>query len=99
MFLHGEYNLTAYGRFDDQENFIIIINNNEKDMEISLKAWRVGLTADHMLVSMIQTNRNGFTLEAMPYYVEKGTLRIKVPPLSGTVLREMPEQLRNHEVI
>ncbi|MDD6207145.1 MAG: glycoside hydrolase family 13 protein [Clostridiales bacterium] len=99
MFLHGEYNLIAYGRFDDQENFIIIINNNEKDMEISLKAWRVGLTADHMLVSMIQTNRNGFTLEAMPYYVEKGTLRIKVPPLSGTVLREMPEQLRNHEVI
>lgn len=99
MFLHGEYNLIAYGRFDDQENFIIIINNNEKDMDISLKAWRVGLTADHMLVSMIQTNRSSFTLEARPYYVEKGTLHITVPPLSGTVLREMPEQLRNHEVI
>lgn len=87
IFLGGDYQYLSYGRFDNEDKIVVIINNNNHEIHVSIPVWEVGITDKERIVRLIQTKEEGFSLEAVSYTVANGMLETNVPAYSGTVIK------------
>lgn len=89
MFLHGQYQFISYGRFDEQDKFVIAINSGDQPVSVELPVWRLGLTEATRMARLINTSPEGFSLETAMYSVENGILRLNCPPKYGVVIKNL----------
>ena len=89
MFLHGPYQFISYGRFDEQDKFVIAINSGDQPVSVELPVWRLGLTEATRMARLINTSPEGFSLETAMYSVENGILRLNCPPKYGVVIKNL----------
>ena len=85
VFLHGDYQLLAYGRFSRQEKMIIVFNNLEETRECSVKVWPAGVENGQILRRIFQTDETGWNEEYADYAVVDGNLHISLPAKSSAV--------------
>jgi alpha-glucosidase len=88
-FLVGEPNVIAYGRFDQSEQIIILINNDENQRSVEVPAWEIGLPADSRLERIMLTTKDGYTLEDFYYKMNGNYLSITVEGRTATVLKNI----------
>ena len=81
--------MIAYGRFDREDKFLIVLNNNEESREVSIPVWETGMKLDSTLENCLMTNRDGFTDFAFQYPVKNGFAELTLPPKSAAVLKEV----------
>ena len=91
LFLHGQYSFISYGRFDEQDKFVIAINSGEQPVSIDLPVWRLGMTEGNRMARLINTSQDGFSLETAMYNIENGILHLNCPPKYGVVLKNLVE--------
>lgn len=91
LFLKGDMNVLCYGRFDKVDKFVILINNRSEDYTIDIDVWEIGVTDRERMVSLIQTTQEGYSLEAKIYEVSGGKLHVNLPPVSGTVIKNISQ--------
>ena len=89
MFLHGPYQFISYGRFNEQDKFVIAINSGDQPVSVELPVWRLGLTEATRMARLINTSPEGFSLETAMYSVENGILRLNCPPKYGVVIKNL----------
>ncbi len=89
LFLHGQYQFISYGRFDEQDKFVIAINSGEQPVSVDLPVWRLGLTEATRMARLINTGTDGFSLETAMYSVENGILHLNCPPKYGVVIKNL----------
>lgn len=89
LFLHGQYSFISYGRFDEQDKFVIAINSGEQPVSIDLPVWRLGMTEDNRMARLINTSQDGFSLETAMYNIENGILHLNCPPKYGVVIKNL----------
>ena len=89
MFLHGQYSFISYGRFDEQDKFVIAINSGEQPVSIDLPVWRLGMTEENRMARLINTSQDGFSLETAMYNIENGILHLNCPPKYGVVIKNL----------
>ena len=89
MFLHGQYQFISYGRFNEQDKFVIAINSGDQPVSVELPVWRLGLTEATRMARLIDTSPEGFSLETAMYSVENGILRLNCPPKYGVVIKNL----------
>lgn len=89
MFLHGQYQFISYGRFNEQDKFVIAINSGDQPVSVELPVWRLGLTEATRMARLINTSPEGFSLETAMYSVENGILRLNCPPKYGVVIKNL----------
>lgn len=89
MFLHGQYQFISYGRFNEQDKFVIAINSGDQPVSVKLPVWRLGLTEATRMARLINTSPEGFSLETAMYSVENGILRLNCPPKYGVVIKNL----------
>ena len=89
LFLHGQYSFISYGRFDEQDKFVIAINSGEQPVSIDLPVWRLGMNEDNRMARLINTSRDGFSLETAMYNIENGILHLNCPPKYGVVIKNL----------
>ena len=87
--LHTEYGVLVYARFDQDDTFVIAINNAQRDVTIPIPVWRLGVLTNTLMVSLIATNRESYSLEAKIYTVTDGYVRVALTPESGVVLKNL----------
>ncbi|BCN28990.1 glycoside hydrolase family 13 protein [Anaeromicropila herbilytica] len=87
LFLGGDYQYLSYGRFNEEDKFVVIINNIEYERTFVIPVWEIGITDQDRLVRLIQTTEEGYNLEAVHYQVEEDHLVIRVPAYSGTIVK------------
>ena len=87
--LYGDYGVIAYGRFDREDKFLIVLNNNEESREVSIPVWETGMKLDSTLENCLMTNRDGFTDFAFQCPVKNGFAELTLPPKSAAVLKEV----------
>ncbi|MCR5108299.1 MAG: glycoside hydrolase family 13 protein [Lachnospiraceae bacterium] len=86
--LYREYNVLCYGRFNREDQSIIIINNNDHPVELDIKfGWKIGSMEECVVESIMYTDEDGFNTERYTYMVDKGRLFIKVRAFCGIVLK------------
>ena len=85
--LHGSHKVIAYGRFDEKEQYIVIVNNNYEEVTLSLPVWQAGVMSGKKLVTKMTTTEQGYTMERKEYNVENSRLNITVGGITAVVLK------------
>ena len=88
LFLQNGYQTLSYGRFSFDEQVIVSVNNDEKENEVEIPVWNVGISRfyNEDLRQLVMTTREGFTVEPITYTAIAGVLRLKLPAYSAVVL-------------
>ncbi|MCD7954796.1 MAG: glycoside hydrolase family 13 protein [Lachnospiraceae bacterium] len=92
-FLGGGKDWLSYGRFSRNSQIVVIFNNSEERMELTLPVWPAGITNDSVLENVFQTTKDGFTEEGAAYPLIGGELKIVLPATSAIVLEARPRLL------
>ena len=87
MFLDGHHKLISFGRFDDKEKIVIVINSSDDEREISIPVWRLGVMQSNRMARLIMTSREGYSDETKLYMVENGIVHMTCPPCSGIIIK------------
>ncbi len=91
--LDGDYNYLAYARFYEKGQCVILINNNLGELSRDVHVWEAGIPKKGEMVQLLQTTRQGYTLEAKTYAIQGGKVHITMPAVSATILRfAMPKE-------
>lgn len=89
-YLAGEYNFIGYGRFNSNEQSVILVNNNDCPVMKELSVWQLGIPKEAILRQLIITSNEGFTTEKKEYPIIGGKLMINLPPKAAVVLKHYP---------
>jgi alpha-glucosidase len=91
-FLNGEDNLLCYGRFNREQTFIIIVNNDTVMRHIDLSVWAVGVSKNGRLRQIMFTNEIGYSMNPVEYQADNGRLDITLPKTSAVLLQHLDEK-------
>ncbi len=89
-FLYGEHNILCYGRFDDKEKMLVLINNREGREVVDIPVWEIGVRSQDVMKRLMMSWEEGFSLEEIEYYPSEGKVRISIPGECGMVLYSSP---------
>jgi len=92
-YLLGEYNLIGYGRFNRNEQSVILINNNDHPVTKDLSVWEIGIPKETILHQLILSSDEGFTTEKKEHPVIGGKITITLPKTSVVVLKHYSDDL------
>lgn len=88
-FLDGEDGVLCYGRFNRQEQFVVILNNNEGVRSLELSVLAVGIPRECRLEQVMYTYEEGYSVTPVSYQVKGGRLSISLPAHAAVVLRRV----------
>lgn len=93
-FLWNDYQGLSYGRFSDNEQMIVILNNLAEDREIEVEVWQTGISRqeDTVLERVMLTYRAGYTQEKDSYIARGGIVRLNVPGYGAVILYHKDEE-------
>lgn len=95
--LLGEEDVLAYGRFTQQEQIIVVLNNRDDLSQITVPVWQAEVPMKAKLKRLIYTYEGGYTTEHEEYLVIDGELVVNMNAHSALVLQTMEEQ-RYHRI-
>ena len=94
-FLYHDYNVLSYGRFNQEEQVIVIINNRNERVHVEIPVWLTGINRSSVakLTQVFATDAVGFSSEEKEIEIEApaGILEMDLLPLSGVVLHRCEE--------
>ena len=79
--------LIAYGRFNDWNQLVVVLNNQEETVGADVDVWEVNVPEDAVMEQLVLTWWEDYTLEPVEYIVTGTRLYIEMPPHSAIVLR------------
>lgn len=91
--LTGSQGVLSYARFDREDQFIIIVNNNHHEVNVSVPVWQAGLTSDYPMIRMFYTDMARFGVDTTNYYLEQGYLQLRLNAFSSMILKNYPKGL------
>ena len=89
LFLLGEYNLISFGRFDEDDKIVVVINRGEEERQVNIPVWRLGVAYQTRMARLFITNREGYSDEMKMYEVDNGIIHVICPPVSGIVIKDI----------
>ena len=81
QFLHNEQGVLSFGRWDEQSNFAVALNNNDVERALTLPVWKMGCASGTMRVVLATV-----PCEAETFPVEDGKVQLILPAKSAVVL-------------
>lgn len=82
-------NILAYGRFNDDEKIVVVINNGDSLEEVIVPVWRTGAPMEGRMRRLIYSYRESYTTHYEEYIVKDGELVVNMGAYSALVLKEM----------
>ena len=100
MNLGEDYNYVAYGRFDKEEQIIVVVNNNDHEIEKEVSIWRIGVPDNAKMQRIAFTGRDGFSFDTPIVNSAEGKITLKLPAESAAVYKAIiSEKDRNRTII
>lgn len=94
-YMEGEYNVIGYGRFNRQEQSVVLVNNNDHEITKELAVWYLGIPKEAVMHRLMLTTAEGFSVEKKEYPVISGRVRVTLPPTSAIVLKYSNKPVKN----
>lgn len=85
--VHEDRGVLCYGRFDSQEQLLVILNNRGEGVYLDLPVWEIGVCEDDCMENVLTSWEDGFSTREESWETENGWLHIYVPAENGMVLR------------
>ena len=84
-FLHSDYRVIGYGRFDENEAVAVVINNDFVEREIKLHVRELGVQNNRMMRRVMLTTEEEYTTDERAYMVQNNVLTVIVPKCSASI--------------
>ena len=78
IYLHSEWNLIGYGRFNDKEKAIVFVQVGGESRDVEVEVWRLGMQENEQMYCMMNTEEGGFGTAAFDCRVTNGKITIRV---------------------
>ncbi len=86
-FLNGTKNMLCYGRFNREQQFIILVNNDNFPNTIELSAYTINIPRNCTMKQVMYTTEESYSVVPVEYEVEGGHIKITLPHCSAVVLK------------
>lgn len=87
--LYLDYGIIAYGRFQDKEQVIVVVNNRPEWTQVTIPVWQAEVPMKCTLNRLMYTYENGYTTEYEEYNVERGEVVLNMGAKSALVLTRL----------
>lgn len=87
--LYLDHGIIAYGRFQDKEQVIVIVNNRSEWTQITVPVWQAEVPMKCTLNRLMYTYEKGYTTEYEEYNVERGEVVVNMGAKSALVLTRL----------
>ena len=87
VYLKGGYQWIAYGRFNRNDQMVVVLNNAEEAQDLTVPVWNLGISGDCELANVIMTHADGYHMDEQVWPVERGCVNITMPAYSAVVLK------------
>ena len=75
----------AYGRFDTQNQFVIVVNSSEELRQAHIPVQLAELPMEGKVERLVYSNSEGYTTESSTYLIEAGNIIIHMEPHSAAI--------------
>lgn len=89
QFLDSEDQLLCYARFNRNQQFVMIVNNDDRERSKVLDVSGAGIPAFATLRQIIVTTENGYSLMPQDYSVAEGTISVVLQKKSAVILERI----------
>ncbi|MCC8017812.1 MAG: glycoside hydrolase family 13 protein [Lachnospiraceae bacterium] len=86
-FLNGTKNMLCYGRFNREQQFVIVINNDSFPNTIDLPVDIANVPKECTMQQVMYTTEEGYSAVPVEYNVVSGHIKITLPKFSAVVLK------------
>lgn len=91
VMLHCEKNILAYGRFTEEEQIIVILNNRSELAEVTVPVWKAEVPVKTNMRRLMYSYKDGYTTEYEKYLVRDGELVVNMGAYSALVVETIDE--------
>ena len=91
VMLHCEKNILAYGRFTEEEQIIVILNNRSELAEVTVPVWKAEVPVKTNMRRLMYSYKDGYTTEYERYLVRDGELVVNMGAYSALVVETIDE--------
>ena len=91
VMLHCEKNILAYGRFTEEEQIIVILNNRSELAEVTVPVWKVEVPVKTNMRRLMYSYKDGYTTEYEKYLIRDGELVVNMGAYSALVVETIDE--------
>ncbi len=81
-----EYNILAYGRFQEDDRVVVIINNRSELAEVTLPVWMAEVPRKCRMKKLLYSYQDGYSVDEEEYLVEDGEVVVNMGAYSALVL-------------
>lgn len=85
-YLHMDYGLICYGRWNADEKLAVIMNNTDNIYTVNVPVWRLEMLSGARMYKIMESASEGFDAEPEEYTVRDGVVCIDVKPKTSVVL-------------
>ena len=88
--LTTEDGILAFGRFDEHEQFVTIINNLDKPVNVKVPVWTIGICDEDKVVTVFSSDKRGYSSrKGLSHCVHEGMISVRMMPKSGVILKRI----------
>lgn len=80
-------NMLAFGRFDEEEQIVLVLNNSKDLKEVTIPVWKAEVPLEGRMERLIYSYDNGFTTEYDEIIVENGEVVLNMGKHSVIVMK------------
>ena len=91
VMLHCEKNILAYGRFTEEEQIIVILNNRSELAEVTVPVWQAEVPVKTNMRRLMYSYKDGYTTEYEKYLIRDGELVVNMGAYSALVVETIDE--------
>ena len=85
--LASDENLLAYGRFEADEQIVVVVNNSDELRTVTVPVWYAGVEMEGRMKRLIYSYENGYTTEYDEYIVQDGEIVLNMGSHSAIILK------------
>ena len=89
LLLCGSNNILAYGRFTEDEQIVVVINNRSDFAEVIVPVWRIGVPMRGKMQRLIYSYEKGYTVSPDVYLIRGGELVVNMGAKSALVVESI----------
>ena len=89
--LNAGIHLACYGRFQEDSQAVIVINNSPEPRTIQIPVWQIGVTGDAMR-QVLATSEQGYNVGSVERTVRDGMMEVTVGPVSAAMYANVKKE-------
>lgn len=89
--IYAEPDTIAYGRFDEKDVILVIVNRSNSGKRLGIPVWQLNLPDNAPIVSLLRTGEFGFTDEAVISSTQDGFFYVDAAPESSMIWKAVTE--------